>query len=318
MGPITLLILNMIINIIYYILCGIIIFKLLTKTLLNSNMLFLLPIIYYICFLILSFIKDVGIGYGSIALTIQRIHCSGKMNKQFMLSNSLKFAIKNITPLTIILLPKFMTDSGLLFAHKSKGLYTLSKVLNVEIGPLNLMELLIWGPFKSLFANGNEVLSKGSIPKYFNKLQKNLFSGDSGGTLNGGKRKFTFRKIFKFMGIVDLYGGDDDENNIGDEIYGDGEENIGLINGDDKIEPDVFGEKLFPQNTYIYASLVTFCLAFFLTFINAINYFELLLYTERYGCSMSPTEKIRLHNKIRKSMSECNPNNVKASKDVSL
>ena len=34
---------------------------------------------------------------------------------------------------------------------------------------------------------------------------------------------------------------------------------------------------LFKDGVYSYASLVTFCLAFFLTFINAINYFDLLL-----------------------------------------
>ena len=84
--------------------------------------------------------------------------------------------------------------------------------------------------------------------------------------------------------------------------------------GGESIDEGKVSELLFKDGVYSYASLVTFCLAFFLTFINAINYFDLLLYTERYGCSMSPTEKIRLHNKIRKSMSECSPNPVKASK----
>lgn len=321
MGPVTLLILNMIFNFIFYILCGILIFKQLNKKILqgNTNFIFLLPIIYFICFMVLSFVKDFGVGFGSVLITIKRINCSGKVNKKFVATNSLKFARKNLTPLTFILLPKFMTDSGLLFAHKNKGLYTFSKVLNGEIGPLNLTELLIWGPFKSLFAGGDEILSKGSIPRYFQKLQKNIFSDSGGEEQEGGRRKFTLKKIFKRAGLGYLYGGDgdDDGKDIGPEIFGDGEENKGLIN-EETIEDTTFSELLFSGNTYAYSSLVTFCLAFFLTFINAINFFELLLYTERYGCALSPTEKIRLHNKIRKSMSECNPNSVKTSKEVSL
>ena len=319
MGPITLLILNMIFNIIYYVMCGIIVFKSIKKTLFgeNTNMIFLLPILYYVAFLILSYTKDFAIGYASAAVTIQRINCSGKMNTEFVTTNALKYANKNILPLTIILLPKFLTDSGLLMAHKTKGLYAFSKVLNGEFGPLNLMELLVWGPFKSLFVEGSEPMAKGSIPKYFQRIQQNMFSDKN--EQSGGRRKFTLKKIFKKAGIGYLVGGEEGfvarEPGVETELFGD-EPDQGLINSE-TVDPTSISNILFEDN-YVYAAQVTFGLAFYMTFINAINYFELLLYTERYGCAMSPTEKIKLHNKIRKSMSECNPNNVKSTKEVSV
>ena len=239
------------------------------------------------------------------------------MNTEFVIANALKFANKNVLPLAIILLPKFLTDSGLLMAHKTKGLYALSKVLNGEIGPVNLMELVIWGPFKSLFVDGDEPMAKGSIPKYFQRIHNNMFSDKN--EQSGGGRKFTLKKIFKKAGIGYLVGGDDAfvarDPGVETELFGDTPDE-GLINSDE-IDPSAVAGILFEDN-YVYAAQVTFGLAFYMTFVNAINYFELLLYTERYGCAMSPTEKIRLHNKIRKSMSECNPNNVKASKEVSV
>lgn len=264
----------------------------------------------------MSYVKDLGIGYGSILLTLKRIHCSGKPDHAYVFKNANKFAIKNLLPLSIILLPKFITDSGLLMAHKTRGLYALSKVLNLELGPINGTELFIWGPFKSLFAKGDEVLSKGSIPTYFQKIQRKMFADEEQG---GGKRKISINKILKFTGLKFLIGGDDDDGeDIAAKIYGDGENDKGIINSDDPIEEGILSDILFKGKTYIYASMVTFCLAFFLTLINAVNYFEMLLYIERYGCSMSPTEKIRLHNKIRKRMSECDPTKVKASKEVSI
>lgn len=265
----------------------------------------------------MSYVKDLGIGYGSILLTQKRINCSGKPDKAYVFKHANKFAIKNLLPLTIILLPKFITDSSLLIAHKTRTMYAFSKVLNLEIGPLNATELFIWGPFKSLFSRGDEVISKGSIPKYFQKIQKKIFSGDE--SQSGGKRKFSLRKVLKFTGLKFLIGGDDDgDEDIATKIYGDGEENKGIIEGEDNIDEGTLSDIIFKDGKYIYSSLVTFCLAFFLTLINAVNYFELLLYIERYGCSMSPTEKIRLHNKIRKRMSECDPTKVKASKEVSI
>lgn len=318
MGPITLLILNMIFNILYYIIVGIIIFKAINKSTIgnNNNFLFIIPIIYYIAFVVLSYAKDLGVGYGSILLTLKRINCSGKPDHAYVFKNANKFAMKNLLPLSIILLPKFVTDSGLLMAHKTTGLYAFSKVLNLEIGPVNATELFIWGPFKSLFARGDEILSKGSIPKYFQSIQKKMFSEED--DQSGGKRKLSINKILKFTGLKFLIGGDDVDDDIATKIYGDGEENKGIIESGDTIEEGTLSDLLFKGKTYVYASMVTFCLAFFLTLINAVNYFEMLLYIERYGCSMSPTEKIRLHNKIRKRMSECDPTKVKASKEVSI